>query len=269
MTNEDALVVYKRIPVASLYVPHDYQRELRERWVTNRIDKFSEYKLGTLTVVSGDNGHYAVVDGQHRVALIRAVTEAGGEAPSSAWCEVRQEKNRAAEAELFLGRNDTQTVPPLDKFRARIIAGELQANAIKDILLRHGVAIGRQQSEDSSNYACVTTIEGLYVTDDLDAVIEIIERSWARTFGKMARTEVVVKGVGVFHATYKTYKQYSTEKAVEEFGAVDNFASFIKRARADALVKDISVPSAIALMLLPRYNKGLRTNSLPSGKLEY
>lgn len=265
--NEEGLVSYKKLPVASLFVPHDFQRDLRPRWVEKRINSFREKKLGTLTVVASTNGRYAVVDGQHRLALIRASGELGEKVPTNVWCEIRQEKSRADEADLFLGRNDAQAVAPLDKFRARIVAGDPRANAIKNILMRYNVAVGKQTGPDSRNYACITTLESLYNIEDLDPVIKIIEMSWAPTFGKTARAEVVVKGVSIFHQAYKSYKQYSLDRSIEKFSEVENFTAFMKRARSDALAKNVSVPEAIALMLLPRYNSGLRSNSLPAGRI--
>lgn len=266
--DEEELVEYRRIPVASLFVPHDYQREYKPRWVETRIDKFSRRRLGTLTVAAAGNGKYSVVDGQHRLALIRAAQNAGvAKVPTSVWCEIRQERSRENEADLFLGRNDAQPVHPIDKFRARVIAADPIANQIKDILRIHGVQIGYPTaSKDSTNYGCITVIETVFATGQLNEVIKIVEESWAQTFGKAARTQFTVSAVALFHNTYRELPEYSVDRAIKQFSKVEKFSALMAQAKNNATTNGTQVQYQLALLLLPRYNSNLKTR-LPLEKL--
>jgi hypothetical protein len=262
-----SLVEYRRLPVSSLFVPHDYQRELKPRWVEIRVPKFDEESLGTLTVSASTNGKYHVIDGQHRLALIREAAAGGGEVPTSVWCEVRQMPSRESEANLFVRRNDAQPVPPLDKFRARVIAGEPQANAIKDIMKRLDVQVGYQTASiDSTSYACVSSIEAIYITDQLEAVIRIIEESWATRLGKLARTQLLVDGVGLFHNTYRKFSEYNIDRAIQEFSKIEKLSALVTQAKNNAVASKTRPKYQFAMLLLPRYNRLLR-NKLPINDL--
>lgn len=263
---DDSKQEYRRLQVGSLFVPQDYQRDLDVSWVTQRIDKFSERKLGTMVVTPRGEGKYAVIDGQHRLALIRAA-EAGGypNIPKSVWCEIRIEEGRADEADLFLGRNDARPVHIIAKFKARIIAGEPMANQIKDILKEYGCQIGFP-SKGTGNYACVNSIETVYGTDQLPDVIKIIERSWADRFGRIARSQVAVDGVALFHGTYHGYPEYSINRVIEKFSKVEKWTTLISQAKNAAAASGTLVKYQLALLLLERYNHGLK-NRLPINDL--
>ncbi len=264
MTSETHLERYQRIPTASLFVPQEYQRECKPRWVDERIDSFQEDKLGTFVVVPRGNGRYAIVDGQHRLALVRAAQKDPNHSDvTSVWCEVRREESLESEARLFIGRSDARPLSKLEKFRARVIAAEPKANAIKDILKAHGVQIGFPgPNKDSANYGCVVAIEALYDDGYLDSVIKIIEESWGERFGRLARGGLFVEGLHVFYDTYHNHSDFTVSRAITQFSKLDKISILASQARNNAAANGTRAKLQLAILLLAPYNRNHK-NRLP------
>lgn len=258
ISEEDTLVEYRRIPLDSLYVPNDYQRDFRQTWVDKRVAKFARDKLGTLVVRAAEQGKYAVIDGQHRTALARqALANAHPQSVTHLWCEVRSLRSRQDEANLFLARSDSRPLVPLDKFRAEIIAGDPVANAIKDIMMKHGVQIGVSHHSTPRNYGCILAIRKVYIAGELDSVIGIIEDAWGEKWGREVRNEYFVEGVFLFHLAFRNNSGYSVERATKKFSEIDRISSFLARAKNHATAEHTQIKLQVAKALVPHYNKNL------------
>ena len=124
------------VPVARLLIDPAYQRRTseRSRSTCRRIaEGFDWRRFGAIVVAEVKEG-FAVIDGQHRaiaaarrgVARVPAVIVAG---------------DVAQQADAFVGINSARTsVPTVDKFRARVAAGEEDAVALAGMLAEIGVA---------------------------------------------------------------------------------------------------------------------------------
>jgi len=123
---------------ADLLVDARYQRLISERGrrtIRQIIAGFSWARFGALTVAQTREG-LAVIDGQHRA--IAAYHLGLIAIPMCIW----QQNATAAQAEAFIGINCTRiSVPSVDKFRARVAAGDPAACAVAGILRDLNVSI--------------------------------------------------------------------------------------------------------------------------------
>jgi hypothetical protein len=126
---------YKQVPLGDLIVDPAYQRVLDESRVERIAEEFDPALLGTLEV-SVRNGKCAVFDGQHRLEALRR--RGAAKAP----CLVHAGLSIAEEAMLFVNlQTQRKNLRPMDRFRARLVAGEEQAESILEIAKGYGYTI--------------------------------------------------------------------------------------------------------------------------------
>lgn len=133
---------YRRVPLDQLTVDPSYQRELDTNRVQKIVDDFDPALLGALEI-SVRNGKCAVFDGQHR---LEALTIRG---EKDAPCLVHEGLTVPEEAMLFV-RLQTQRkqLNPIDRFRARLRAGETQAAEIQNTVEGFGYTLGKGGHEN-------------------------------------------------------------------------------------------------------------------------
>lgn len=125
-----------------LTVDPRYQREVTKVGRTKIkciVRTFAWAKFQPLTVAGpGDNGHYAVVDGQHRLAVAEALEFV------LVPCWIVGTGDLAAEASTFIGINkDRIGVTRVNQFWAELARGDDQARAVKDVCDAAAVTISR------------------------------------------------------------------------------------------------------------------------------
>lgn len=128
----DECVALQLVTVENIRVNAAYQRNLSSRGlavIKRIISRFSWSKFGAITVAENDDGTYAVIDGQHRAAA--ALMLRIKQVPAV----IVLRTDLQAEADSFVGINsDRTTVSPVDKFRARITAGDKVAAELAETL---------------------------------------------------------------------------------------------------------------------------------------
>ena len=126
---------FRMVALADLNIDPEAQRPLSPAWVKTRVPIFNADQLGHIVVNKRANGKFYIVDGQHRVELMRAV----GWGDQQIHAEVFEGLTQAQEAALFNARNDRKAVRRFDKFRISITAGDSDAIEINKIALEHGL----------------------------------------------------------------------------------------------------------------------------------
>lgn len=144
------------VPVSSLRIDPEAQRALRMPWVKAQISKFDVDLLGLPVVNKRGDGLIFVVDGQHRVALLREVGWGDQQVQVEYFTGLTQQE----EAMLFLNRNNKLTPTPLDKFKVRVTAGEPVAVDINRIVTGLQLTIGRARTDGS--IVAVAALEAVY-----------------------------------------------------------------------------------------------------------
>lgn len=191
VANEEWPYSFEILHVDDLFIDDSYQRPLTN--FVGRIRRlFDPALVGTL-VVSERGGSYAVVDGQTRAAAVRELA-AAGRAPKEVPCLVYRGLSRAEEASLFARlQKERRGISSYHRFRAAVVAGELEANAIQRIVEDAGYDTGYGPNHISA----VAGLEKVYRRSPqiLDLVLMIIRNAWGERH--MPKGDVL-RGLGCF-----------------------------------------------------------------------
>jgi hypothetical protein len=126
------------VPISDMEVSPMAQREYKQWRVDHLLAIFDPEQIGT-PVVNHRDGKFFLIDGQHRVAAMKAV----GWGDQSVECEVYDGLSEAEEAEMFLKRNDTLAVTAFDKFRIGVRAGRHPEVDVDRIIRSQGLRVAR------------------------------------------------------------------------------------------------------------------------------
>ena len=171
------------IPIGSIQVDEEYQRELRHDLVNKIGSEYDIVKAGPILVNERDpennqgDGLWAV-DGQHRMA---GALQAG---ETEIFAHVVHGLTRAEEAELRLARNDRRSDNTFEKFRARLVMGDEKAHAIVECVRQQGAKLNLAVSPTHGINALVAA-ETLYNAGDGAGVwLGRVLRFLRETFGE-------------------------------------------------------------------------------------
>jgi hypothetical protein len=165
------------------------QRELRPSHVNKIIVEFDVEKLGVLTVNYRD-GHYYVVDGQHRLEALRSI----GWGDQQLECATYAGLSEDQEAELFLQLNAVLAVNTYAKYQVGVAAGRREDVHIRDILAEHGLKITSDSNTQGAVH-CVATLKRLYRATgpaNLDRTLAVVHTS----YGDLGMKATIVGGIG-------------------------------------------------------------------------
>ena len=132
------------IPIAEMRVSPKSQREFRKSHAEEYAADFDLEALG-YPVVSMRDGHYWIVDGQHRIEALKMI----GWGDQSIQCECYEGLAEADEADLFLRRDTRRAIRPFDKFRIALTAGREVETDIERTVAAQGLKISQDSAEGS------------------------------------------------------------------------------------------------------------------------
>jgi hypothetical protein len=254
---------FRMVPITDLNIDPEAQRKLNPGWVKAHVSGFDADLLGYILVNKRANGKLYVVDGQHRVELLRAV----GWGDQNIHAEYREGLTQAEEAEWFLGRNDRKAVQPFDKFRVRVTEGDPIACDIAKIVNAHGLVLSDQAA--SGHIIAVASLEQVYrgggiasqkegaraLSDALRAIIKAWGNQPSSVSGK------VIQSVGMVQLRYNG--------AIDQKALADKLAPFpggapglLGKGKAMQEVRGRPLHHCIASIIVDVYNKGRRTGKL-------
>jgi len=181
------------VELKKLNIDKDYQRDLRAHRVNEIAEGWDTAAAGTIIVSQRSNGKFWLVDGQHRVAAAQLAGEK--ELPAIIYEDLAPK----AEANLRLHLNHRLQERPLERFKARLKAGDETAMDIRDLLEKHGTAINTTYDYDEG-LNTVASIETVYMQDDgalLGQVLDILKKVYGKITPEIA-TSNSIKGVAWF-----------------------------------------------------------------------
>lgn len=153
----DREAVLRWIPLDQIRVSTAGQRDLNPSRVDHILANLDLEQIGTPTVNERDGGYY-VIDGQHRIAAMRAFFE--GDPDIKVQCWTYFGLTEAVEAEKFLKLNDTLTVSAFAKFRVGVAAGRPTETEIDRIVRANGAVVS--QDKIPGAIAAVGTLRTVY-----------------------------------------------------------------------------------------------------------
>lgn len=126
-----SVVQFGWVPISSLFVDQSYQRFISEKGratIRKIVSQFEWPRFGALSLATEGDDRYLVLDGQHRAIAAHLAGAQAVPAMISRHATVQQ-------AEGFVAINATRTsVQALDKYRARVVAGDPNAVEVAAIL---------------------------------------------------------------------------------------------------------------------------------------
>lgn len=245
------------LAVSSLIVDPDIQRNLDQRRVNQIAEHLNLDALGVITVNHRANGSYHVVDGQHRVAAVRL---AGGET-EKVLCRIFDSLNREDEAKLFRLLNNTAKPMAIDLFKVRVIEGDPVAVELNRIVHEHGWTVSTNNT--SRTFSAVAALERVYRLAPIAAerAVSTLTRAW----GNDDNTGVdgrLVEGIGRVFARHG-----DSVDASDLTARLARFAggpgALIGKARGLRDLIRVTVPAAVAEIVVEMYNTRRKTKALP------
>lgn len=132
------------VPIDEMRVSPKSQREFRRAHAEEYAADFDLEALG-YPVVSLRDGHYWIVDGQHRVEALKMI----GWGDQSIQCECYEGLTEAQEADLFLRRDARRSIRPFDKFRIALTAERSFETEIARTVAAQGLKISQDGTDGS------------------------------------------------------------------------------------------------------------------------
>lgn len=157
--------IYRKVPLERLMVDPRYQRDINESHVKKMTEDFDEALFGTLEISERSNGNAAVFDGQHRLLVARNRTM------TYAPCLVHTGLTPQQEADLFRRLQDgRKPLTTLDRFKARLFAGDPRANGVAKIVGEHDIEIGTGPRSIQG----ITYVERVYIRGNLEETLDML-----------------------------------------------------------------------------------------------
>lgn len=161
---------FRKLSSDELLIDPSYQRPIDEKRVARMADDFRPEMLGALEV-SQRNGHFAVFDGQHRLAAAKLRDF------DTLPCLVHTDMTVSEEADLFNRlQRDRKGVHPVDAYKARLTAGDPTITEIEKILSSTGFAV--RYKPGPAAIASVKTLERVYQRGNLADTLKFITDAW-------------------------------------------------------------------------------------------
>lgn len=250
--------------VSELNIDPSAQRKLSMPWVKERIDKFDVNQLGYIVVNHRkEDDKLYVIDGQHRVELLRAV----GWADHKVHAELFEGLTQKEEASLFNARNDRRAVRKLDHFRVSVTAGDETATDINNIVSSAGLVITDQQINGS--ISAVDKLEKIYEGGGITSVREgrqalartlaVIKAAWG--ISPAGFNGSLLHGIGLVQLRYNGL--IDQPALAKKLAPIKGGApGLLGNARALREMSGRPVHHCVASIVVDIYNKGRRVGKL-------
>lgn len=254
---------FQMVNVADLCIDPAAQRKLSRPWVKARVPEFDVDQLGYIVVNKRTNGKLFVVDGQHRVELMRAV----GWGDQQIHAEMFVGLSLPDEAALFIARQLRRTVTKFDKFRISVTAEDPVACHIDRIVKQAGLVVS-DQSRDG-HICAVDALERVYLGGGiasaqegpaaLSKALKILVRAWGQQSSSV--NGKVIQALGLVFLRYNG--------SVDEPDLTKKLAPFpggapglLGKGRSQQELSGRPLHHCIAAIIVDQYNKGRRTAKL-------
>lgn len=261
--------IAEMVDTVDCFVPK-FGRPLSVPKVQRLARSFELEAVGTLYLslrssTSPNGGHYAILDGQHRIAAarLRGITKL----PALVFIDLTYEQ----EAALYVKFATVNQQTSLDKFRARVEAQEPQALDILEVLNSIGGLYISYSGQDDHGIQAVTVIENLYRKGGrahLRHVLTTIYRTWQGT--PRAYTHPILQGLSAFLTRYEQLTleddgiKLDWQRLISILGHLTPEALIAKASQLRGILGQVSANNdSVGQLILLEYNKGLKTKRLP------
>lgn len=215
------------LPIESIIVDPEYQRDLRHDLVNRIARSYDIVKAGPILVSDRDGVLYCV-DGQHRIA---GALQAG---ETEIFAHVVHGLTQQEEAELRLARNDRRSDSVYEKFRTRLVMQDPKAERMAEICEQMGAPINLEPNVNKGINA-LSTVEALYDIDGtgvwLQRVLRFLSEVFEDELGGRTTSVSMMKSTAWFLDRHVDRREVSWSDFVERIRQV-GVADLDRKARA-------------------------------------
>lgn len=211
------------VPVGRIVADPAYQRTLSIKQVTTIARAFDPFILGVIIVSQRDDGQLYVLDGQHRVEALRTLGYADDHIPAMVYVNLSLED----EARIFAQTNKNRMyLPPQYHFRARLVAGDKEALALKETVEHYGFHLNYWKPLPGDEKGAATA---MYRPEGMISAIGELERLSRSGVEKLGRvlglahdawgedvvglSAIILRGLAIFHNAFT--ERYDRERLLE------------------------------------------------------
>lgn len=243
------------VPVADTRVSPLAQRELNQARVDRLAQEFDLEQLGTPTVNLRD-GHWYVIDGQHRIEALKAI----GYEDQSIECWAYKGLTEIEEADKFLKLNDTLAVHAFPKFKVAVQAGRPTECDIDRIVRSLNLRVSLDKTAGA--ISAVNTLRRVYLRGGapcLAKTLAIIRDA----YGDPGLEAMVIDGIGLMCHRYNG--ELTPERAITALGAANGGVNGLL-GKAEVLRKQTGNAKShcVAAAAVDLINRGKGGRKLPS-----
>lgn len=208
----------QEVPVGKMITSRRVQRDLKLHRVDYLVANFDLDDFGQ-PVVSWRDGHYYIIDGQHRIEALKVWLGKGWEIQKIE-CRVYQGLTEAEEADMFDRLNDVLIVSSFDKFKVRVTAGREAESIIDKVVRSENLVISRD--EIPGGVSCVGTLVRVFTRSDANVLARSL-RIIRDAFGDPGFKSQVIDGIGHLCQRYNGAldERVAVEKLAETRGGVN------------------------------------------------
>lgn len=226
----------KWVPITDMRVSALAQRDLNTNRVNQMAADFDPEMIGN-PVVNLRDGHYFIIDGQHRVEVLKAV----GWGDQTVQCWAYTGLTEEEEADRFLKLSDTLTIDAFAKFRVGIKAGRETECEINRVVLANGLCVSRDALPGA--IAAVGTLRRVYARSDSKTLGRTL-RIARDSFGDAGLDAAVLDGLGHLCARYNG--ELDEPAAIVKLAAVNGGANGLL-GRAEQLRRSTASSKAVCV----------------------
>lgn len=251
--------IFAMVPLRLMFLDSAYGRHTNLNNLNRLRTGWDILKMGTLYVSLRDDGRYAVIDGWHR----KLVAQTMGETELA--CYVYLDLSLAQEADLYRAFATVFSQTSLDKFRARLVAGEFVAVQIDRAVHEAELEInytGRSPTRNSriQNIRSVVALEELYQNFGYAHLVFVLEQVqlWFPDAGR-AINDAALRGASHFLAQYfqdTTISPHADLKRIRARCLHDGFDVVWRRAESIRIEGTSGLAISFGKALRATYNKG-------------
>lgn len=250
------------VPFVKMKVACEAQRVMRPPHLNTLLGDFDPEYLG-LPVVNFREGHYFIIDGQHRIESCKAFLGEGQWESQSLECRVYEGMTLEQEADMFDRLNTQLTVAAFDKFQVRCTARRPDELAVYRIVEKAGLTVTASKGLGADNaVTAVSTLMRVYRAYGG----EVLARSLKIAYGAFGEPGLSTSMIGGMALVCDRYNGSLDDKAaIQQLGDMRGGVGALMT-RAGTLRKQTnkSVPTCVAAATVDVLNARKGGKKLPS-----